>query len=112
MENNSPLVIPAESLQRITDAVAILVQDLAPILKPLSPLEREVLQNRSATSTPLIEKIMNLMSANPEFLVPAAEIPPAQRDWRTISALIPISNTLHQLCEALDDTLLQIGAEL
>lgn len=112
MENNSPLTISSEKLQRITDAVSVLMEDLSPMLTRLTPEERENLQRLESASVPLIEKIMNLMNSNPQFLIPSAEIPPAQRDWRTISSLIPISNILHQLCEALDDTLLQVGSEL
>lgn len=107
-----PLAITPEKLQAITDAVEALVNDLGPILITLSPGERELMRLKEQLSTPLIEKIMNCMLDNPSFLNPETSQLAGQNDWKTIAALIPISNALNQLCIGLDDTLLIINSEL
>lgn len=107
-----PLAITPEKLQAITDAAQALVNDLGPILITLTPIERELMRQNEQLSTPLIEKIMNYMLDNPSFLNPETAPKAGQNDWKTIAMLIPISNALHQLCNGLDDTLLQISIEL
>jgi hypothetical protein len=107
-----PLAITPEKLQSITDAVQALVHDLGPILLTLSPEERELIRQKEQSSTPLIEKIMNYMVDNPSFLNPETSQLAGQIDWKTIATLIPISNALNQLCNGLDDTLLQISIDL
>lgn len=112
MENKVSIEINPADLQAIKDAVAVLVAKLGPLLIALTDEERKSLYKMGEASKPFAEKVMEYVVSNPEFLPPFTDVSEMQKDWKAISELLPIFNSLSQLCSNLDDTLMEAGAEV
>lgn len=112
MENKVSITIPPADLQAIKDAVAVLVAKLGPLLIALTEDQRKSLAKMGEASRPFVEKVLEYVSSNPEFLAPYSDVPEMKKDWTAISELLPVLNALMQLTSNLDDTLMKAGAEV
>jgi hypothetical protein len=112
MDNKVSIQIPAADLKAIKDAVAVLQAKLGPLLIALTDEERRSLFKMGEASRPFVEKVLEYVVTNPEFLPPFTDVPEMQKDWKAISELLPIFNVLSQLCSNLDDTLMEAGSEV
>lgn len=112
MENKVSITIPSADLKAIKDAVAVLVAKLGPLLIALTESERRGLAKMGEASRPFVEKVLEYVRSNPEFLAPYSDVPEMEKDWKAISELLPVLNALLQLSSNLDDTLMKAGAEV
>lgn len=112
MENNVSITIPPADLKAIKDAVAVLVAKLGPLLVALTEDQRRKLTKMGEASRPFVEKVLEYVRSNPEFLAPYSDVPEMEKDWKAISELLPVLNALMQLSSNLDDTLMKAGAEV
>lgn len=112
MENKVSIEISPADLKAIKEAVAVLVAKLGPVLIALTKEQRRKLYKMGEASKPFVEKVMEYVISNPEFLPPYTDVPEMGKDWKTISELLPVLNALMQLSSNLDDTLMQAGAEV
>ena len=107
MDNKVSIQIPPADLTAIKDAVAVLQAKLGPLLIALTDEERRSLFKMGEASHPFVEKVLEYVVTNPEFLPPFTDVPEMQKDWKAISDLLPVFNVLSQLCSNLDDTLIR-----
>lgn len=112
MTNKVSIEIPAADLKAIKDAIAVLVAKLGPLLIALTEEDRKKLFKMGEASRPFVEKVMEYVVSNPEFLPPFTEVKEMQKDWKAISELLPVLNALMQLTSNLDDTLMEAGSEV
>lgn len=112
MENKVSIVIPSADLKAIKDAIAVLQAKLGPLLVALTEVERRSLFKMGEASRPFVEKVLEYVVSNPEFLPPFTDVAEMQKDWKAISDLLPIFNAMKQLCSNLDDTLMEAGSEV
>ena len=112
MENKVSIEISPADLQSIKDAIAVLQAKLGPMLIALTEEERRSLFKMGEASRPFVEKVLEYVVSNPEFLPPFTDVGEMQKDWKAISDLLPIFNAMSQLCSNLDDTLMEAGSEI
>ncbi|RAI83871.1 hypothetical protein [Algoriphagus yeomjeoni] len=112
MENKVSIEISPADLLAIKVALAVLQAKLGPLLIALTDEERRSLFKMGEASRPFVEKVLEYVVSNPEFLPPFTDVAEMQKDWKAISDLIPIFNGLSQLCSNLDDTLMEAGSEV
>lgn len=112
MENKVSIVIPPADLQAIKDAIAVLVAKLDPNLVSLTLEERKSLNKMGEASRPFVEKVVDYVETNPEFISPFNKVEEMEKDWKLINQLGPLYNTLNQIVTNLDDTLMEAGAEV
>ena len=112
MENKVSITIPPADLKAIKDAVAVLVAKLGPLLIALTEDERRKLTKMGEASKPFVEKVLEYVKSNPEFLAPYSDVAEMEKDFKAIAELLPVLNALMQLSSNLDDTLMKAGAEV
>jgi len=61
---------------------------------------------------PLVAKVMEYVVINPEFRSLYNNVDEMNKDWTLINQLGSVFNILNQICSNLDDTLLEVGAEV
>lgn len=112
MENKVSIVIPNADLQAIKDAVAVLQAKLGPLLIALTSDQRQSRTKMGEASKPFVEKVLEYIRSNPEFLPAFANADEMDRDWKAHQELNPIYNLLNQLISNLSDTMLELGHDL
>lgn len=112
MDNKLSIEIPPGDLQAIKDAVAVLQTKLGPLLIALTSDQRRDRAKMGEASRPFVEKVLEYIRSNPEFLPAFANPDEMDRDWKAHEELSPIFNALNQLLSNLSDTLLELGSDL
>lgn len=112
MENKVSIVIPPADLQAIKDAIAVLQAKLGPLLIALTNDQRRGRTKMGEASKPFVEKALEYIRSNPEFLPAFANADEMDRDWKAHQELNPVYNLLNQLLSNLSDTLLELGYDL
>lgn len=112
MENKISIVIPPADLQAIKDAIAVLQAKLGPLLIALTADQRRDRTKMGEASKPFVEKVLEYIRSNPEFLPAFANPDEMDRDWKAHQELNPIFNILNQIVSNLSDTLLELGYDL
>lgn len=112
MDNKVSIVIPPADLQAIKDAVAVLQANLSPLLIALTTDQRRDRTKMGEASKPFVEKVLEYIRSNPEFLPAYANGDEMDRDWKAHQELNPIFNQLNQILSNLSDTLLELGYDL
>lgn len=112
MENKVSITIPPAVLADIMAALAVLQEKLSPLLISLTVKDRERLVKMGEASKPFVEKVLEYMKSNPEFLPPYTDMAEMEKDWLVIIQLLPVYNVLSQIFSNLDDTLMELGSEV
>lgn len=74
--------------------------------------QRRSLNKMGEVFRPLVAKVMEYVVINPEFRSLYNNVDEMNKDWTLINQLGSVFNILNQICSNLDDTLLEVGAEV
>lgn len=112
MDNKISIEIPPADLLAVKDAIAVLQAKLGPFLIALTADQRKGRTKMGEASKPFVEKVLEYIRSNVEFLPAFANADEMDRDWKAHQELNPVYNQLNQLVSNLSDTLLQLGYDL
>lgn len=100
---------PAE----IADILAAIqtIKEKMPFLLGLSKEERVSMLKMGDKSRAFVDKTMELIKQNPDFLPRSFDIDEMERDVELYRSLYPVSQSLNQIQELVEDTLMVVGSE-
>ncbi|MBN3520366.1 hypothetical protein JYB62_10155 [Algoriphagus lutimaris] len=111
IENRNSIEIPeavlADALGKLNEAREL----LAPYLIALTPTQRKDLLKMSDGSRPFVEKVMDYVDSEPQFLPPYLPVEELKKDWGAVKGLGPILNSANLFNDNLSDTLMLAGSE-
>lgn len=110
-KNQVSISLSAADLQAINGAVATLQGKLQTIMIALTKEERMVLPKMGDKSVTFVEKALEHALANPTLVPPYVNVAELQKDVVAVQSLLKVLNPLLQLCEGIDDTIMQAGSE-
>jgi hypothetical protein len=111
MENKINFNIPDEVITEVSEGLAIIVNRLQPYLIALTPEERHDIPKMSDGTIPFVEKTLAYAQSSPQFAPPYMDVEALLMDMKAHGQLIPLLRTVKQLCDGLDDTTMEAGAE-
>lgn len=104
--------IPDSDIQKVRDALKTIMDTLLPYLIALTPEERRTMLKMGDGTEPFVEKVLDYIDSNPQFL-PAIIFPAEmKKDWKTWNQLVPLLRLVDQLQSNLNDTIMEAGSEL
>lgn len=112
VDNLVSIDIPDADIQKVNDALQIVVDTLKPYLIALSPEQRKDMLKMGDSSEPFVLKVLSYVKSNPVFLPASISAVEMEKDWKAISQLKPILRTLEQLFSNVSDTVMEAGSEL
>lgn len=112
VENLVSIDIPDEDIQKVQDALKVVVDTLRQYLIALSPEQRRSMLKMGDGSEPFVEKVLDYLKSNPQFLPAVLSAEEMEKDWKVINQLLPIMRTIEQLASNLNDTIMEAGSEL
>lgn len=111
MENVINFNIPDEVITEVTEGLAIIVSKLQPYLIALTPEQRHDIPKMSDGTIPYVEKTLAYAQSSPQFVPSYMDVEALFMDMKAHGQLTPILRTVKQLCDGLDDTTMEAGAE-
>ena len=111
-ENLVSFDIPDEDIQKVQDALKIVSDIMRKYLIALSPEQRRKMLKMGDGSEPFVEKVLDYVKSNPQFLPAVLSAEEMEKDWKVINQLLPIMRTIDQLASNLNDTIMEAGSEL
>lgn len=109
-ENRVSAVLTAEDLDAIQGSIAAIKERL-PFLIDLSSEERTTMLKMGDRSRAFVEKMMDVIDQNPEFLPRSFDEEEMRKDVELLLKLYPVSLALVQLQDLVNDTLMLVGSE-
>ena len=106
--------ISATMTQTDRDAVLAAVatiKEKLPFLMDLTPEQRKSLPKMGAKSQAFVNKALEVATQNPDFLPRSFDLEEMKRDVELFQALYPVSLSLTQLQELVDDTVMAVGSD-
>jgi hypothetical protein len=110
-ENKHQEAIPAATLEQIQNSLHTMLQQLTPYATPLTPQERHALLKMGDKSLAFVEKAHDYAHNNPELVPSYLDLASFDVDFADAHGLWTILNTVKQLHELLEDTILASGSE-
>ena len=110
VENRVDASLSQEEVQEIMVAIQTIKEKL-PFLIDLSKEERVSMLKMGDKSRAFVEKTRELVKQNPDFLPRSFDIEEMERDVELFQSLYPIAQSLSQLHELVDDTMMVVGSE-
>ena len=110
-ENVVSVQIPDKKLQEIKAKAAELQTLLKPYLIGLSAEDRQRGLKMSDKSLPFVEKAAEYATSKPEFTPPFMEVAEMNIDLKAVNDLTQVYREVDQLCQGLNDTIMQSGSE-
>ena len=110
-ENLVSIQIQPEDLQEIKEAIEVLNSKLKPHLISLTSLQRRKIPKMGDGSEPFVEKVMDYVQSNPEFVPPFLDLPELEVDYNAVKDLTGIYRSIQQLTLHLDDSIMLSGSE-
>ncbi|GAB3225931.1 hypothetical protein J0A67_08085 [Algoriphagus aestuariicola] len=104
--------IPDADITKVKDALKLVVDTLGPYVIALTPEDRRTMLKMGDGTEPFVEKTMDYVASNPQFLPSVVSAVEMGKDWKVISQLTPILRTVEQLQSNLNDTIMESGSEL
>jgi hypothetical protein len=111
MENTINFNIPDEVIAEVSEGLAIIVNRLQPYLIALTPEQRHDLPKMSDRTIPFVEKTLAYAQSSPQFAPPYMDVEALLMDMKVHGQLTPLFRMVKQLCDGLDDTTMEAGAE-
>lgn len=111
MENKINFTIPEEITAKVAQNLKDILADLKPYLLALSPDERQALPKMGDGTQPFVEKALDYTISAPQFAPPYMDTEGLANDMKVHEQLIPLLREVRSLCNGLDDTTMQAGAE-
>lgn len=109
--NHVSLVLPAESLARIGQALDALEAELKGLIS-MTGAQHRALFKMGEKSEVFCRETLATLQQNPKLVPEALELPAAQADLAALDALRPIQRRLQQLNERAQSTELALGADI
>lgn len=110
-ENRISLALTEFEKQAILQAVGALADLLAPKLIALDAEDRKSLSKMNDKSIPFVEKVMQYVDSNPEFVPPYVEKDEFKKDFQTFMDLREILRPVLQMVGNLEDTTILSGSD-
>jgi hypothetical protein len=100
------------NVQSMVDAMMTIRQNLDDFMITLTEEDRRTLLKMGNASKPFVEKTMEFMDSNPEFISPLIKTEEMRSKFELIQLLIPFFRELKQISRNLDDTLMMLGSDV
>lgn len=110
-ENVVSVQIPEKDLETIMKKAQELQNLLKPYLIALRPEERQRGLKMSDKSLPFVEKAAEYAKTCPDFTPPYMEVEELAIDIKAVNDLTQVYRQVDQLCQGLNDTIMQSGSE-
>ncbi len=110
-KNEISLVVPAESLAKINEALKTLGEEFNTLLISLTANQRQILPKMGDGTLAFVTKTIGYTDTNPEFIPSFLNVADLQVDMAAIQSLLPIAHTIEQFNSMLQDTLMLCGSE-
>ena len=111
MENTINFNIPDEVANEVNEALAQITNLLQPYLIALTPEQRHDIPKMNDRTVPFVEKTLAYAQSSPQFAPPYMDVKALDMDMKVHGQLMPLLRTVKQLCDGLDDTTMEAGAE-
>jgi hypothetical protein len=110
-ENSISLDIKESDVVEITKAIQVLAEKLQPLLIALEASDRQSLAKMKDKSVPFIEKIIQYIESNPEFVPIFLNTDEMKKDFNAFTILNNFLRPLAQITRNLEDTAMLCGSE-
>lgn len=110
-ENRISLSISGTQKQQIEAAIGVLAGLLSPMLIALDNDDQKSLSKMNDRSIPFVEKVVQYVDSNPEFVPPYVDIAEFKKDFETFTDLREFVRPLLQLVGNLEDTTILSGSD-
>jgi hypothetical protein len=110
-ENSISLDIKESDAVEITKAIQVLADKLQPLLIALEASDRQSLAKMKDKSVPFIEKIIQYVESNPEFVPVFLNTDEMKKDFNAFTVLNNFLRPLAQITRNLEDTAMLCGSE-
>jgi hypothetical protein len=110
-ENSISLGIKESDAAEITKAIQVLADKLQPLLIALEASDRQSLAKMKDKSVPFIEKIIQYVESNPEFVPVFLNTDEMKKDFNAFTVLNKFLRPLAQITRNLEDTAMLCGSE-
>lgn len=104
--------IPDGDIKKVKDAMKIIMDTLSPSLIALTAEERRTMLKMGDGTEPFVEKVLDYIDSNPQFLPTIVNAVEMKKDWKVWGQLIPILRMVDQLQSNLNDTIMEAGSEV
>jgi hypothetical protein len=110
-ENSISLDIKESDVIEITKAIQVLAEKLQPLLIALEASDRQSLAKMKDKSVPFLEKIIQYIESNPEFVPIFLNTDEMKKDFNAFTVLNNFLRPLAQITRNLEDTAMLCGSE-
>jgi hypothetical protein len=110
-ENSISLDIKESDVVEITQAIQVLAEKLQPLLIALEASDRQSLAKMKDKSVPFLEKIIQYIESNPEFVPVFLNTDEMKKDFNAFTVLNKFLRPLAQITRNLEDTAMLCGSE-
>ncbi|GAA0879630.1 hypothetical protein GCM10009119_25980 [Algoriphagus jejuensis] len=104
--------IPDADITKVKDLLKEIMDLLGSHLIALTPEERRTMLKMGDGSGPFVDKVLDYIDSNPQFLPAIIDPKEMKKDWKTWNQLVPILRLVDQLQSNLSDTIMEAGSEL
>ncbi len=104
--------IPDADITKVKDALKLVADTLGPYLIALTPKDRSTIIKMGDGTEPFVEKTLDYIGSNPQFLPGVVSAEEMNKDWKVIGQLTPVLRAVEQLQSNLNDTIMEAGSEL
>jgi hypothetical protein len=111
MDNKINFSIPDPVIAGVTQKLNEVTAALQPYLIALTPAERQSIPKMSDKTLPFVEKTLDYCTSAPQFAPPYMDRSALAADMKVVNQLVPLFRIVKQMCDGLDDTTMQAGAE-
>lgn len=110
-ENVLSIQIPESDVRQVTEYLNKIQEILKPYLIALSPDERRQLLKMGDKTVPFVDKTLDYVKSNPEFVPIYMDVKEFEKDAVTVKNLITMLNPTIQIEQGLKDTEMLAGSE-
>ncbi len=110
-ENSISLNIKESDAAEINGAIQVLADKLQPLLIALEASDRQSLAKMKDKSVPFIEKVIQYVESNPEFIPVFLNTDEMKKDFNAFTVLNNFLRPLAQITRNLEDTAMLCGSE-
>lgn len=110
-ENRISIELSADDVAKINQAIQILTDVLQPVLIALDADDKRNMVKLGDKSVSFVEKAMQYVESNPEFLPPYMSVGEIKKDYTGFSQLKTVLRPLLQIIGNIDDTAALCGSE-
>lgn len=111
MENRIAFKITTAEKDAILQAITNLNNLLTPLVIALDKRDKQTLSKMSDKSIPFVEKVMQYMKSDAQFVPSYIEVTEAENDFKAFEDLREFLRPLAQITDNLDDTAVLSGSE-